>query len=140
MHYEHPVHDKRRLRFRSPEQMKQIFLEFPLNKEFVDWVVKLGFKVAYAENWKPDSGAVWWSLNKIIVSSGGNRDLEDLVLMHELIHIGLSENISFTYMGLPGLEAYERAIDEIAKHHLKDKNLLDYIKIKLPTEHYTTIA
>ena len=134
--YRYPVHDKRRLSFYSPESMITAFLSFSLNKNFIDWVVNQGFKVTYQDTWKPGEGSVWWSLKKINVSSKGSPDLVDLTLMHELVEVALSQNITFAYESIDNQKKYEESIDKIARQHLKDKEFLDYIKRKLPNEYY----
>lgn len=43
-----PIHDRRRLRFRSPREFKETLLQhYPLTNQFIDWVVEQGFQIVY---------------------------------------------------------------------------------------------
>ena len=109
--------------------MEVVLHYYPLTREFIDWVVKEGFKVWYPSDWKAGTGAVWWSLKRIVVSPQGEKRLVDQTLVHELVHIAIP--------GLPPRsgsmreqEKYEEAIDEIADVYLSDLGLMEYIKEK----------
>ena len=42
-----PVYDELWLRFNSPEEFKELFLQCPLTKDFIDWCVEQRVMVMY---------------------------------------------------------------------------------------------
>ncbi len=135
MNEKYPVHDKRRLRFNSPEGMIHAFRRFPLNKDFIDWVVDQGYRLVYSPYFKGGEGAVPGGKSKsIFISPYGSQDTIDLVIMHELVHVAHSKDINWE-CGSDEAEKYDSAIEEIAKDYVKDKAFLAYIKRKIPSEH-----
>lgn len=125
--YDYPVHDGRRFRFSSPEELKKILLQYyPLTREFIDWVNEQGFRMVYWADWKEGTGSVWWGLRQIGVSSKGEAHLIDKTLVHEIIHISVPGHHE------PERE-YEEAIDEVAEVYLTNQEFMDYLKRKIPT-------
>lgn len=125
MGYDYPIHNGRRLTFSSPKELKRILLQdFPLTKEFIDWTIERGFKIAYQPDWKAGTGLVSWRLKQIMMSSQGTIHLKDKTLVHELIHISV-----------PGIHkpeaSYEKVIDQIADIYLNDSEFMKYLKKKI---------
>lgn len=129
--YDCSVHDERRLKWHSPEGLKEILKRFPLTKEFVDWVAEQGFKVVYDFSWKEGNGAVFDGLRRIMVSPNGSREIIDLTLVHELIHIAAVPGKIFRFTQRE-YEEYEKVIDEIAKEYMKDSEFMSYVREKIP--------
>lgn len=129
--FDYPVHDKRRLKFSSPEGLKKVLQRFPLNKEFIDWVVEQGFKIEYRSDWREGRGAVWWGLKRIVVSSQGETDLMNKTLVHELIHISVP-GIPSPWDAWISQIPYEEMIDQIAEIYLNDLEFMEYLKEKIP--------
>ncbi len=131
MVYDCPIHNERRLTFSSPEGLKRILLQdYPLTKEFIDWVVEQGFKIIYQPDLKEGNGLVFggWGpreRREIWVSSQGKASLKDKVLVHELIHISVPGNHE-------PREDYEKTIDQIADIYLNDSEFMKYLKKKMP--------
>ena len=121
--YDYPIYNKRG--FHSPEDLKESFCRFPLDKQFIDWVAKQGFKIVYDSSWKEGTANVWWSLRQIIMSPHGGDALVNLTLVHELVHIAVPGRFL-------GEKKYEKIIDEIAEDHIKNLEFMNYIKAKIP--------
>lgn len=125
MHPSPPIHNKRRLTFGSPEELKKILQDYPLTKDFVDWVVEQGFKIIYQSDWRAGNGLVSWGSRQIMVGSQGKTCLIDKTLVHELIHISVPGNHD-------PRESHEEAIDQIADIYLNDSGFMKYLKKKIP--------
>ncbi len=116
----------------SPKELKALVLQYyPITREFINWVAEQGFEISYFLDWREGTGAVWWSLRRIAVSSQGEQKIIDQTLLHEIVHI--------TIPGVPNGWGWwgedkkiEEAIDEIADTYLEDSELVEYIKKKIP--------
>ncbi len=127
-----PDHIRRRLQFSSPEGLKKLFRLFPLDKDFIDWVVGQGFKIVYRKSFSDGMGSVSWVSREINVSPKGDSKLVNLVKVHELVHIALTREINIGGLSLKEYEEYEKAIDEIAMSHINNSELMLYLDAKLP--------
>ncbi|MBS3079503.1 hypothetical protein J4218_05250 [Candidatus Pacearchaeota archaeon] len=132
-----PVHDVRRLSFSSPEELKEIFIKFPLDREFVDWMVSNDFVLWYRPDWGVGLGRIlhgYITDGKRVIEVGmnGNDFLGgevDLTILHELIHVAIPD----IRLGLWFGRKYEGVIDEIAQGYLHRDGFLDYIREYIPS-------
>lgn len=128
---DYPVHDERRLRFHSSEGLKESLKRRPLTREFIDWVVRNGYKIKYLPDLPKGEGFAFFEPRLIVVSSQGEPRVINAVIVHELIHIsvpGMTPNYIF-----PRSEnSYEMVIDEIAEGYLGDSEFLEYLNKKIP--------
>lgn len=119
-----PVHNKKRLEVNSPKELEQRLEEYPLNKDFIDWVVNLGYTISYVDM-IPQGGTSFYTREIFIREHQKPPVTQDFVLMHELIHIAV-----------PTLnKRHEYAIDRVAARLMKNEELIEYIKktIKIQT-------
>lgn len=124
------VHDKRRLKFSSPEGLKEKLIEYPLTRDFIDSIANQGFKICYRNDDFGSLGVVNYGIKEIWINAHKRPTEIDLTLVHELIHLA----VSFSPIIYESIE-YEKIIDKIAEVYTKDKDFMDYIKktIKIQT-------
>lgn len=130
---------RRRFKFNSPEKLKELFTQYPLDKNFIDWVYNLGFKIFYNQEMHKGGGCVNWD-DKLIVVSTKSEDsrLIKLITVHELVHIASGNEIEMELYNSPPekhldlYDGYEKAIDDIAEEHLNNKVFMEYMESRLP--------
>ena len=125
-----PVQDERRLKFRGPKELKKRFEQYPLDRNFVDWVRDIGYKISYDKSLFPCV-----SFEKRIIF---NERFEDISLLHELVHISVPDHrLMFRYLGRCNLgnkiyEKYEEVIEEVAEKLLGLEGFVDYVERTIP--------
>ena len=130
---DYPIYYKNeRIKYRSsPKELKEVILQYyPLTKEFIDWVVKEGFKIQYIPYWKGDRGAVLWSLRRILLGSQGEKKSIEKTLVHEIVHI-LIPGVPCSTERWETKEEFEKAIDEVADIYFDDLELMEYIRLRI---------
>jgi len=131
MNENYPYHIRRRLGFNSPEQFRKLFELFPLNSEFIDWVVEQGFKIFYKDNFYAGMGCTDWQNKEIWISPKGDSKLIRLVKVHELIHVALV-GTKFKTRTMDEQEKYEKTIDEIAQKYVDNEEFIRSMETRIP--------
>lgn len=155
-----PYHKVERLDFDSPETFRRRLQEYPLDKDFIDWVKDNGWVVKY--DYLFDGGLANFKTKRILVGTlSGCMDNEDrrtaicylenekgyvkdwsiidfenleLILMHELIHVAVpnlkTAEMVFDYT--PEGKVYEGIITEEARTYIPNRELMKYIHSMIP--------
>ena len=136
-----PVHDKRRLNFSSPSDLEYTLRKFPLDRNFVDWVCRQGYRIVYHSDWKAGEGKIYKFPGKIHLGISGKSTLIDLALAHELIHISVPDerlsSIGYNFLcNHKQLAEYEKIIDKLAEQYAQDIHFINYAKQIIPAKTY----
>src|SRR3989338_3154041 len=130
-----PIHHERRLKFRGPKELKKRFEQYPLDRDFVDWVRGVGYKISYG---KVLFSCVSFEEKMIIITDFVKPEEYNAHLLHELVHISVPDHrLMFRYLGRCNLGnkiygRYEEVIEEVAEKLLGLEGFVDYVKRTIP--------
>jgi len=131
-----PINDERRLGFDNPEDLRMRFEQYPLDKDFVDWVRNNGYKIYYNYALLSGQGRICFARRLIEVGFGeeGTDSQEvNLSLLHELVHISVPDSRLSTFHRRSKIYGeYERVIENVAEKLLGLEGFLDYVKKTVP--------
>lgn len=123
-----PLHDCRRLSFHDPPGLARILREYPLDTDYIDWIVRKGYRIFLDADRPSGSGFTLLGRKIEVGIREGMNGLAGLTLAHELIHTAVPDmRLSLYLCASPERhEAYEAVIDEAALGYTWNRQFIEH--------------